>query len=142
MIPIYKPFLPKHSLSYAHDAIDSTWISSKGKYIKLAEELLKEKMQAKYVQLVNNGTSATHLAVKALLYKNPSIKQIIVPNNVYVAAWNSIIYENLKIKPVDANINTWNFDLEQLPEEIDNDTAIMLVHNIGNIIDINKMEQL
>ena len=37
MIPIYKPYLNKEILSYAHDALDSTWISSTGKYKDLAE---------------------------------------------------------------------------------------------------------
>lgn len=140
MIPIYKPYLPKHTLRHAHDAIDSTWLSSKGKYIDLAEESLREITGAEYIQLVNNGTSATHLAVKALLYNNPAIKQVITPNNVYVAAWNSIVYEGLEVKPVDANINTWNIDLDKIPADLGNDTAIMLVHNVGNIVDINKIK--
>lgn len=140
MIPIYKPYLTNKSLKYAHDAINSTWISSKGKYIESAENLLKEKINAKFVKLVNNGTSATHLTVKALLYKNPEIKRIIVPNNVYVAAWNSIMYEGLELVPYDAEINTWNININNLPDSITEDTAIMLVHNIGNINNINKIK--
>ena len=46
MIPIYKSYLPSRSLTYAHDAIDSTWVSSKGKYIALAQEKLQEMLEA------------------------------------------------------------------------------------------------
>tara|TARA_S200000501_G_C20849726_1_gene755187 strand:- start:84 stop:1181 length:1098 start_codon:yes stop_codon:yes gene_type:complete len=135
MIPIYKPYLPKKTLVYAHDAIDSTWISSQGKYIEEATEKLKSILNVKYVQLLNNGTSATHMAVKALLYKNPNIKKVIVPNNVYVAAWNAFLYEGIKLIPIDSSLDTWNIDINKLPDALDQDTAICLVNNLGNTID-------
>jgi perosamine synthetase len=136
MIPIYTPYLPKSSLKYAHDALDSTWVSSSGKYIELATDALRELLGVKYVQLVNNGTSATHLVAKSLLFKNPRIKKVIVPNNVYVAAWNAFLYEGIELIPIDADINTWNFNADFLPSQLQDDTSILAVHNIGNIIDI------
>lgn len=42
MIPIYQPYLPKESLKYAHDAIDSGWISSQGQYKDMVEDKLKK----------------------------------------------------------------------------------------------------
>lgn len=89
MLPIYKPYLPASSLRYAHDALDSTWISSQGVYIDKAKEQLKELIKSRYVVLVNNGTCATHMLALGLKFKYPHIRKIIVPNNVYVAAWNS-----------------------------------------------------
>jgi peptide/nickel transport system permease protein len=38
MIKIYEPFLNKKTLSYAHDAIDSSWISSQGYYLDATKE--------------------------------------------------------------------------------------------------------
>ena len=63
MLPIYQPYLPKECLRYAHDALDSTWISSQGVYIDKAKEKLKEIVGSKYVIMANNGTSVsyTHL---------------------------------------------------------------------------------
>ena len=143
MIPIYEPYLNKKILKYAHDAIDSTWISSRGPFIDKAEEKLKELLDVKYIKLVNNGTSATHLCVKALLRKNSNIKNLIVPNNVYVAAWNTALYENMRLIPIDADLQTWNADFQSInSDDFDpNDTAISLVHNIGNIIDIAKVKK-
>ena len=36
MIPVYKPFLNEEIIKYAHDALDSGWISSIGKYKQFA----------------------------------------------------------------------------------------------------------
>lgn len=141
MIPIYQPYLPKGSLKRAHDALDSTWISSKGKYLDEAKDRLKDLTGSRYVILVNNGTSATHLLSIALNRFTPRTN-VIVPDNVYVAAWNSMIYDRQnRLIPVQANIDTWNFDTK-----IANDLAykynanILIVHNIGNIVDINLFD--
>ena len=138
MIPIYKPHLPPSSLRYAHEAIDSTWISSSGKFLKKAKDLLSEYLNTEYIQLVNNGTSATHLLAKAISYNNPSINKIVLPNNVYVAAWNSFLYENrYNILLKEPNLSTWNMDLKN-GQHLDENTAVCFVHNLGNISNVPK----
>ena len=82
MIPIYKPYLNSRNLKYAHDAINSGWISSHGKYLDSVKEDLKHLLNCEKIILTNNGTSATHLLAIALKYKYPNIKKIILPNNV------------------------------------------------------------
>ena len=37
MIPIYKPYLKGNEKKYFNQCIDSTWISSQGKYISLSK---------------------------------------------------------------------------------------------------------
>ncbi|HOO68530.1 MAG TPA: DegT/DnrJ/EryC1/StrS aminotransferase family protein [Bacilli bacterium] len=160
MIPVYQPYLNKKTLQYAHDALDSTWISSTGKYLNLVEERLQELLGVKHVILTNNGTTATHLVSFALekvvadKFNNKKI-DLIVPNNVYVAAWNAFLYNNkFNLKPIDANIDTWNIDLklldyelnfEQLfepdPLEFERDKAVLIVHNLGNIINVPELQK-
>jgi perosamine synthetase len=143
MIPIYKPYLPKSSLAYAHEALDSTWISSQGKYIQLAQEALQELLNAPYVILLNNGTSACHLVAKCLATKQNK-NEIIVPNNVYVAAWNAFLFDrDYKIFTVDADLNTWNYNLDELDKSIiaHPNAAVLIVHNIGNIINVPKLKR-
>ena len=53
MIPVYKPFIPESSVKYAKDAIESTWISSNGKYVDMAIEKLSEIGGYKYVFLID-----------------------------------------------------------------------------------------
>jgi perosamine synthetase len=142
MIPIYRPYFNKENLKYAHDAIDSGWVSSQGKYLDLVKEKLKEILNCNRIILTNNGTTATHLMSIALKFKYPHIKKIIVPNNVYVAAWNSFLFDkNYELIPIDSNLETWNFDEKEIEKKIDSETAILVVHNIGNIVNVPKLKE-
>lgn len=147
MIPVYKPYLPPDSLKYAHEALDSTWLSSQGRFLPLVTEKLQELLKVDYVIPLNNGTSACHLLAKSLLrIRKPSYgkKKIIVPNNVYVAAWNAFLFDKeYKLIPVDADLSTWNFDLDQLDEKIQRypDADILIVHNIGNVINVPELQR-
>lgn len=146
MIPVYKPYLPPDSLSYAHDALDSTWLSSHGKYLEMAQEKLQELLKIKYVLLLNNGTSACHLVAATLSHSFSNLQhkiKIIVPNNVYVAAWNSFLFDKeYQLIPIDANLHTWNIDLNSLDQKIRQhpEAAVLIVHNIGNIINVPKLQ--
>jgi perosamine synthetase len=144
MIPIYKPYLPEKASKYAIDAINSGWISSHGHYKNLAANKLSKILGSNYVLLTSNGTVATHLLLKALKFKHPHIKKIIVPNNVYVAAWNSLFFDanEYEIIVVDANINTWNADYSTLDiDEKSSDIAFLVVHNMGNIINVPQLKR-
>jgi perosamine synthetase len=141
MLPIYQPYLPKHSLKYAHEALDSTWISSQGVFIDRAKDMLKEMFGSRYVVMVNNGTCATHMLALGLKFKYPHIKKIIVPNNVYVAAWNSFLFSGgFELLPIDADAGTWNI-YHQGIKSIDKDTAFLAVHNLGNILNIPEIQK-
>lgn len=143
MIPIYQPYLPESSLEYAHDAIDSTWISSQGKYKEKVVEKLKELLGVKYILLLNSGTAASHLLSRALMNFYPSIKNIIVPNNVYVAAWNGFLFDNYyKLIPIDSNIHTWSMDFIKLPDKVDiNTTAFLAVHNVCGVVNVPQIKR-
>jgi len=142
MIPIYKPYLNNASLKYAHESLDSGWISSQGKYLDYSKNKFKEIINCDKVILTNNGTTATHLMSIALKYKYPNIKKIIVPNNVYVAAWNSFLFDkNYELIPIDANLDTWNFEIDDIAKHLDEDTAILVVHNIGNVINVPELKR-
>jgi len=142
MIPIYRPFLNDEILRYAHDALNSGWISSQGEYLDFAKNKLKEILGPSKVILTNNGTSSTHLLSIALKYKYPNINRIIVPNNVYVAAWNSFFFDkNFELIPIDANLDTWNFDIDKIQNNLDENTAILVVHNIGNVVNVPDLKR-
>jgi len=151
VIPVYEPYINKDILKYAHEALDSTWVSSKGSYIFDVEKELTSFHYIGDVKVNNaltccNGTAATHLVAKALKNFHPNIKNIIVPNNVYVAAWNAFLFDKeFNLIPIEADINTWNIDLNilyELLEKVDiSNTALLVVHNIGNIINVPKIQR-
>ena len=135
-IPIYKPYINKYKKS-AIKAIEDGWISNLGDNVKLATEKLKKVLNIPYCILMSNGTCATHCLFLAIKYKYPQIDTIYVPNNVYIAVWNCAIREynksSLIVLPI--NIKTWNMTI---PTKFKKRSAIVIVHNLGNIIDISK----
>ncbi len=133
MIPVYKPYLPEGSLKYAHDALDSGWLSQ-GPYLIKAREMLSEMWGTENIILTNSGTAANHMIARTMRLKHPWRTNLIVPNNVYVAAWNPFLLEGFDLHPVDASPTTWNMDMSNY---IDHRTQIVLaVHNLGNVIDV------
>lgn len=135
-IPIYKPYLPKKSIEYAKDAIESGWISSIGEYLERATKELVKKTGYKYAILVNNGTSATHLCSRVLKKWHPEIRRIFLPSACYIAAYNSLLYDNNEwaLQPVDIDVETWNMTIPNC----EYGDAIMAVHNLGNIISLKN----
>lgn len=143
MIPIYKPFLSKSSLKYAHDVLDKGYISSGfGQHKKLVEERLKELVGCKYVFLVNNGTCAMHLVYRCMktFYK---AEQLFIPNNIYIAAINPFFYDNTKIEVTVLNTNqdTWNAEYENLQIGLGDGCILLVVHNIGNVVNVLKLKK-
>lgn len=143
MIPIYKPYLPKSSLKYAHEALDSGWLSSQGKYLPMVQERLQELLNVKYALPVFNGTVACHLMARCTA-DITGIREVIVPNNVYVAAWNSFLFDGeYQLFSVECDKETWNYDMIalQLAMAEHPAAAVLIVHNIGNIINVPELQE-
>lgn len=144
MIPVYKPYLTPQSLSYAHQALDSGWLSH-GPWLEKTTEKLKEILDVKHLLLVNNGTSANHLIAKAIQHRYPYSRHIICQDNVYIAAINSWLFDNTKldITILPPNLKTWNSDYSSLAqwEEIFYPPVFMAIHNLGNIINVPELQK-
>ncbi len=138
MIPVYKPYLPEGSMKYAHDALDSGWLSQ-GPYLIKAREMLSEMWGTEHIILTNSGTAANHMIARTMRLKHPWRTNLIVPNNVYVAAWNPFLLEGFDLKPVDAGPDTWNMDLRDHQEHRTN--IILAVHNLGNVINVPALRE-
>jgi perosamine synthetase len=144
MIPIYKPYLRKYTKS-AINAIESEWISNYGIYVELASKKLTDILGNKYCILMNNGTSATHCLFKAVKFKYPEIKKIYVPNNVFIAPincalmeYNKDIIEITKTDPFTLNMDT----SEEYLQTLDKNACLVIVHNLGNIINVPRLKKL
>jgi perosamine synthetase len=145
MIKVYDPYINEKTKKYAYQAIESGWISSQGEFIQRATDSLKQVLKTENLFLVSNGTTGMHCVSKGIQIKYPNIRTLIVPNNSYVAAWNTFLYEDkFSLVSVDCNIDTWNYDLEELYELLDKSdlhtTALLCVHNLGNIINIDSIK--
>jgi perosamine synthetase len=144
MISIYEPDIKNYCKS-AIGAINSGWISNHGEYINLSTNKLSEFLNCKYSILMANGTCATHCLFLSIKYKYPEINKIYVPNNAYVAAWNSalMVYSIERIEVMKMNIDTWNIETnEEYIRSLDKNAAVLIVHNLGNIINVPRLKKI
>jgi perosamine synthetase len=139
--PVYQPSLKGNEKKYVNDCLESTWISSKGKFVNLFEESFSKFTGIKHSAVVSNGTVALHLALLALGIGESD--EVIVPTFTYIASVNAIKYVNAKPVFVDSNPVTWQIDPSKIREKISKKTkAIMAVHIYGHPCDMNVIMKL
>jgi len=147
VIKIYEPYKLEHSKKFLTEIIDEKEITYFGSCYRRTNEQLSKLLQAPTI-LINNGTCATHMLSDLIKQVRPSIENLIVPNNVYVAAWNSFLFgkNKFELTPVDASLDTWNYDLNKLESVLrisdPNKTAVLIVHNVGNIVNVPRLSRL
>ena len=144
MISIYEPDINKYTTS-AINAIKDGWISNHGKFVELANNKIKEITKSKYSILMANGTCATHCLFLSIKFKYPNINKIYVPNNCYVAAWNAALMEyNInEMELMEMSNETWNIKTdEEYIKTLDENAAVLIVHNLGNIINVPRLKQI
>jgi len=104
---------------------------------------------SKHCVMVNSGSSAILLMVAALFYtKNTKLKlnrgdEVIVPAVSWSTTYYPLYQYGLKIKFVDIDLNTLNYDLDQLEQAVTDKTrAIMAVNLLGNPNDFSRIQQI
>jgi len=143
MINIYEPEISKYSDS-AIKAIKSGWISNHGEYVVKSTQKIKEILNSQYAILMANGTCATHCLFLSIKFKYPEIKKIYVPNNAYIAAWNSALmqYDIGQLEVMKMDINTWNIcSEEEYFKTLETNSAVLVVHNLGNVINVPNLKK-
>lgn len=137
-IPVYQPSLTGNEKKYVNECLDSTWISSKGKFINLFEESFSEFVGVKHATSVCNGTVALHLALVALGI-GPG-DEVIVPTLTYIASVNAIVYTGAKPVFVDSLPDTWQIDPKDVQKKVSEKTkAVMAVHLYGHACDMEAL---
>ena len=137
-ISIYQPDLTGNEKKYVDDCLNSTWISSKGKYIQLFERAFSDYIGSKYALSVNNGTIALHLAL--LMLEIGKDDEVIVPTFTYIASVNAISYTGATPVFVDSQEDTWQMDTKSVLSKITKKTkAILAVHLYGHPCDMDEL---
>lgn len=137
-IPIYQPDLSGREKEYVMDCLESTWISSKGKYINLFEQKFAEYIGVSHAASVCNGTVALHLALLALGIGEGD--EVIVPTLTYIASVNAITYTGATPVFVDSLQTNWQIDPEDVRKKITTKTkAVMAVHLYGHPCNMTEL---
>jgi len=131
MIPISKPFLGDNELKYVTDCINSSWISSIGKYVTEFENKFANFCNCRYAISTMNGTVALHLALETLGIKPGD--EVIVPSLTFIATANAVKYTGATPVFADSESDTWNIDPFRIEKLINKKTkAIIPVHLYGH----------
>ena len=104
---------------------------------------------SRHCVMVNSGSSANLLMVAALFYtKDPDLRlkrgdEVIVPAVSWSTTYYPLYQYGLKIRFVDIDLDTLNFDLEQLESAVNERTRlIMAVNLLGNPNDFARIGQI
>ena len=139
--PVYQPTLSGNEKKYVLECLDSTWISSKGKFITKFEQEFSSFLNINYSASVSNGTVALHLALLALGIGQGD--EVVVPSFTYIASVNAINYTGAKPVFVDSELDHWQMDTEDVKKKITSKTkAVMAVHLYGHTCDMDELVKL
>ena len=128
------------------NVVDSDMYSM-GKHVQEFEEQFSRYLGAKYCVMVNSGSSANLLAVATLFYmeENPLKKgdEVIVP----AVSWSTTYYPlhqyGLKLKFVDIDLETLNFNLSALQQAVSDQTKLILAVNLlGNPNQFDEIQEI
>ncbi len=137
-IPVYQPSLTGNEKRYVNECLDSTWISSKGRFINKFETRFADYIGIQHATGVCNGTVAIHLALLALGIGEGD--EVIVPTLTYIASVNAIAYTGATPVFVDSLEDTWQMDSEDVRKKITSKTrAIMVVHLYGHPCEMESL---
>jgi len=114
--------------------------------VKEFEKMFGDKYGGEAV-MVNSGSSADLLISFAISEKSggslPPGSEILVPSVTWPTHLWSLIMAGFKVKLIDIDPNTLNFDLEHVKRNISKDTrGIFIVHLLGNMGDMRGLTKL
>ena len=135
---VYEPSLTGNEKKYVDECLDTTWISSKGKFISEFESKFAEYLGVKYATGTCNGTVPIHLALMALGI-GPG-DEVIVPSFTYIASANPIVVCGATPVFADSLSDTLQIDPRDVESKITSKTkAIMVVHLYGHPADMDAI---
>lgn len=103
-VGLHEPTFEGNEWKYLKECLDSTFVSSVGKYVDLFEAQLAEFTGAKHAVAVVNGTAALHIALK-LSGVSPG-SEVLLPAFTFVATANAVTYCQAKPHFIDIEEKT------------------------------------
>ena len=113
-LPLHEPRFIGNEKKYLNDCIDSTFVSSVGKYVDKFEEEFARKVGSKYAIATVNGTSALHVSL--ILANVTKEDEVITQPLTFIATCNAISYIGAKSVFVDVDLETMGLSPKSLIE--------------------------
>jgi len=141
--PIYvtSPLMPEIDLMQQKikEIWDSKWITNNGKQLKEFEKKLQSHLKVPFLSLLNNGTTALILALKALDLSGDIITTpFTFPATSHAITWSGMTPIFCDIDPL-----TLNIDVNKIEESITpQTTGILAVHIFGTPCNVEKIQEI
>lgn len=153
-VALHEPSFHGNELAYITECLDSTFVSSVGKFVDQFEMDLASFTGAGYAVAVVNGTAALHIALKLAGVKDGD--EVLIPALTFVATANAVAYCNATPHFVDSEEATLGVDVAKLREYLSINTeqrtgqcvnritgkvirALVPMHTFGHPSDINGL---
>jgi aminotransferase in exopolysaccharide biosynthesis len=156
-ISLHAPSFNGNEKSYVLETIDSTFVSSVGKFVDKFEEQIREYTGSKYAIATVNGTAALHMSLILAGVKKDDL--VITQALSFIATCNAISYLHAEPVFVDIDKNTLGMSPESLEDFLKENTyqkngfcfhsiskrrisACVPMHTFGHPVKIEQMAKI
>jgi perosamine synthetase len=129
-IPLHEPRFLGNEKKYLNECIDSTFVSSVGKFVDKFENEIAGYTGAKYAIATSSGTSALHISL--LISGVESGDEVITQPLTFVATCNAISYCGAQPIFVDTDLDTMGLSPTALQSFLEGETTIKNNQCINN----------
>jgi len=129
-IPLHEPRFDGNEKKYLNECIDSTFVSSVGKFVDQFEEKIADYTGAKYAIATSNGTSALHMSL--ILANVGRNDEVITQPLTFVATCNAISYCGATPIFIDVDKDTMGLSPSILHEFLRKNTYIKSQQCVNN----------
>jgi perosamine synthetase len=136
-IALHEPRFAGNEKKYLNDCIDSTFVSSVGKYVGRFEEMIRDYTGAKAAIACTNGTLGLHIALKMAGVRPGEL--VITQPLTFIATCNAISYLNAEPLFIDVDKKTLGLSPQKLEEFLNTD---VFLNNSGECIHRNSGKRI
>jgi len=121
-LPLHAPTFQGNEWAYVKECIDTTWVSSVGKFVDRFEQDISDFTHVKHTVATVNGTAALHMCLHVAGVQ--AGEEVLTPALTFVATTNSISYCQAIPHFVDSNQHTLGVDAKKLADYLADITEI------------------
>ena len=126
-IPLHTPVFRGNEKKYLEECIETTFVSSVGKFVDRFEEMVAEYTGAKKAIVTVNGTNALHLALLSVGVTFDS--EVLTQPLTFIATANAIAYIGAKPVFVDVDLDTMGMSPKALKTWLEQNTEQRTTNN-------------
>jgi perosamine synthetase len=121
-IPLHEPFFGGNEKQYLSDCIDSTYVSSVGRYVEQFENMVRDFTGTGHAIATMNGTAALHVALKLCGVRRGDL--VITQPLTFIATCNAISYCGAKPLFIDVDGQTLGLSAAKLESWLLQNTVV------------------